>query len=274
MAQTTQPQPDTASDIIVTGKNRQKQVRDFVKALTPAASSGILPRFIDQVCPYATGLLPVQNERIVARVRYVAHLAGLDVAKPGCHPNAFIIVTPSKREFIMGLAKRANNAFALMSYAEVRHLAKSPGPAAAWQLAGPVDTAGNPLRWDEDLNAYANYSKEPASRLRSPTHTGFDASVVVVESGSLEGLTATQLADYAALRLFIRMDPARLPPGAPPTILNILEAPMGSAVPITMTAWDAGLLRGLYLSTANLRAQSERSQIAGTIDKELGADRR
>ncbi|HEX2763822.1 MAG TPA: hypothetical protein VHM92_08300 [Allosphingosinicella sp.] len=257
-------------DIVVTGKRPSKeQVRDFVRALTPAPPSGSIPRFIDQVCPFATGLAPVQNARIVTRIRQVAAAVGLDVAKPGCAPNAFVVVTRDKRAFIEGLAEKQPDAFAALSMRQVRKLARTKGPAAAWQLAGPVDTNGTPLRFDETLGTYVNDTTEAASRLRSPSHIGFDASILVVEAGTLEGLTATQLADYAAMRLFARLDPARLPPDAPPTILTILEAPMGSALPITMTAWDAGLLRGLYSASSNLNAQSQRSQISRQVNEDL-----
>jgi hypothetical protein len=77
------------------------------------------------------------------------------------------------------------------------------------------------------------------------------------------------LADYAAMRLFARLNPAKLPAPSPPTILSVLEAPMGSEVPITMTEWDVGLLRGLYASSSNLRASGQRSQISQQVIKEL-----
>lgn len=257
-------------DIVVTGKRpSQEQVRDFVKALTPAPPSGSIPRFIDQICPFATGLAPIQNARIETRLRQVAGAVGLEVAKSGCAPNAFVVVTRDKRAFIRSLADKQPDAFGMLTMRQVRQLAKTKGPAAAWQLAGPVDSSGTPLRFDEALGAYVNDTTQAASRLRSPSQIGFDASILVVESGSLEGLTATQLADYAAMRLFARIDPARLPADAPPTILKILEAPMGTALPITMTTWDAGLLRGIYTSSRDLNAQSQRSQIARKVNEDL-----
>jgi hypothetical protein len=257
-------------DIVVTGKRPSKeQLRDFVRALTPAPPSGSIPRFIDEICPFVTGLAPIQNERIETRLREVAGAVGLDVAKRGCAPNAFVVVTADKRAFISGLADKQPDAFGMLTMRQVRQLAKTKGPAAAWQLAGPVDSSGTPLRFDEALGAYVNDTTQAASRLRSPSQIGFDASILVVESGSLEGLTATQLADYAAMRLLARLDPARLPSDAPATILKILEAPMGSALPITMTTWDAGLLRGLYSASRDLNAQSQRSQIARKVNEEL-----
>jgi hypothetical protein len=269
------PEAGDSSEIVVTGaREREEQVRQFVRALTPPAGGGSIPRFIDELCPYAVGLMPAQNQRVVARLRQIAAAAGLKVAGSGCAPNAFVVVTADKRGFIERLAEERPGWFGSMSGRQVRSLARSPGPAAAWQLAGPVNQNGVPLRFDETLGVYMNRTTEGGSRIRSSGGVGFDASAMVVESGALAGLTATQLADYAAMRLFAKLDPARLPAPPPPTILTLLDTPIGRPVPITMTRWDLGLLRGLYGSSANLNVGAQRSQIAREVNKGLsGAER-
>ena len=265
-----QRQPDeSGSEIVITGERvREEQVRDFVSILTPPRTASI-PRFIDHICPVTVGLVPAQNEAVTARLRQVAAAVSLKVAGPGCAPNAFVIVTRDKRSFIQALARQRPHSFGMMTALQIRRLARSPGPAAAWQLSGPVDSDGIPLRYDAALGMYVNDTSQPASRIRSISQEGFDASALVVETGALRGLTPIQLADYAAMRLFARLDPARLPAPPPPTILGILEAPMGTEVPITMTDWDVGLLRGLYVSATNLNASGQRSQIGQQVVKEL-----
>lgn len=267
------PPTDSASDIVVTGqRHREEVVRDFVKALTHTVGGTAIPRFIDQICPVAVGLGPAQSERVAERLRTIADAAGLKVASKGCAPNAFVIVTRNKREFIQTLAKERPTSFGEMTGRQIRSLAKSRGPAAAWQLTGPVDQSGTPLRFDEGLGTYVNSTTEAASRIRSSGGRGFDASVLVVEGRALEGLTATQLADYAAMRLLAKLDPSRLPTPAPPTILTVLETPMGGSVPVTMTKWDLGLLRGLYTSSASLSAASRRSQMTKEVNEALDSE--
>jgi hypothetical protein len=265
-----QQQPDeSASEIVVTGARvRAEQVRDFVSVLGPPGADSI-PRFIDQVCPVTVGLTPAQGEAVNARLRRVAEAIGLNVAGPKCAPNAIVIVTGDKRAFIELLARRRRHSFGAMSSSEIRRLARSPGPAAAWQLMGPVDRDGVPLQFDHAAGVYINRTTDPPSRLNSVSPQAFDASAMVIEAGALAVLTPNQLADYAAMRLFARLDPARLPVPAPPTILNILEAPPGSAVPLTLTKWDFGLLRGLYASSFALRASGQRSQIARQVTRQL-----
>ena len=263
-AQQPSQEAEPTEEIVVTGqREREEQVRDFVSALTPAPS-GAIARFVDEVCPVTAGLTPEQNGKVSARLRQVAAAIGLRVGKEGCAANAFVIVTQDKAALIEKLAQDRPQTFGTLSSGQVRKLARLPGPAAAWRLGGPVDGNGNPL--DDTL---VNRTTESQGRLKSQIRRGFDASAVVVERASLEGLTETQLADYAAMRLFAELDPARLPEPAPATILSILTAPRGTAVPITMTQWDLGLLRGLYSASPNINPESQRTAIAREVRKEL-----
>ena len=54
-------------------------------------------------------------------------------------------------------------------------------------------------------------------------------------------------------------------------ILRVLDAPMGTAVPITLTSWDFGFLRGLYDAQANLRSAAQRSAIGDSMNGDLHA---
>ena len=47
---------------------------------------------------------------------------GLDVAKSGCAPNAFVVVTRDKRAFIRGLADKQPDAFGMLTMRQVRQL--------------------------------------------------------------------------------------------------------------------------------------------------------
>lgn len=257
------------SEIIVTGTHdREEQVRDFVGTLTPARG-GSIPFFIDAACPKVTGLGPRQKAAVVTRLRMVAQTAGIPVAGVNCVPNVFVIVTPDKRAFIDLLARKQPDSFGLMSPREIGRLARTPGPAVAWQLEGPVTKTGTPLRFDESIGAYVNPTSEPASRLNAHGRRGFDAAALVVETGSLDGITLIQLADYAAMRLFAKLDLSRLPDRVPSTILTVLTTPMGSSMPITLSKWDLGFLRGLYTVTPGLAPSSQRSQIAEKVMREL-----
>ncbi len=270
-AQPAEAPPPPADQIVVTGtRDRDEQVRDFVRALTPARS-GAVPRFIDAVCPHVTGMVPAAAERVVARLRATAAAGGLRVLPPGCVPNAFLIIARDKGAFIRALARTRPDSFGLMTAAQIRRLARTPGPAAAWVLEGPVDADGIPLRFDESIGAYRDDTVVAASRLRTASARGFDASALVVEAAALNGLTGVQLADYAAMRLFAKLDPARLEEPLPPTILTVLTTPMGQPVQITMSEWDLGFLRGLYAGAGDLSPSGMRSRITREVTRRTEA---
>lgn len=168
------------------------------------------------------------------------------------------------------LRRRHPSYFGQMSQREIRDLVRQPGPAVAWQRQGPpVSASGTELFFDPALGAYINQTMEPGSRLRAAGRPQFDGAVVVVERGSLDGLTVTQLADYAAMRAFAGTDPSRLGQSGTRTILRILEAPVGSEVPLSLTQSDLSFLRGYYSAPRNLGTSAQRSAIHRGMAREV-----
>lgn len=269
-----QPPPDEQSTIIVSGKrDSQKDLQDFVGALTPFAVGGQLSRFEKSICPVAVGLLPQQREAVANRIRRVAGSAGLRVGGKTCVPNVVVVVTEDKNAFLRELRRTRVEYFGTLSQRKIRELERQPGPAVAWQLQGPpVNARGVELHMDPDLGVYVNRTIDPNSRLQSAARPQFDGAVVIIERQSLDGLTITQVSDYAAMRAFAGLDATRLAKSGTPTILRVLEAPMGSQVAASLTKWDFGLLRGLYGVPRSLRAEAQRSAIRRSIVKELESD--
>lgn len=261
---------ETSDEIVVKGyRDRDRQISDFIGALTKAPVGGQLSRFEQAACPAAVGLTPKQNKVVAARMRSVAAAAGVPVGKEDCAPNVFVVVAQDKQAVIKDLHKK---------YADPRgDRAKGPkqsGPALTWHLEGLLDANGIPVgvkaeSGDGPGGYYVVEMGDGSSRLRPPSRPHFLASVLAVEPAALAGLTTTQLADYAAMRLFARTDPARLAKSAAPTILTILDAPMGSAVPLTVTSWDFGFLKALYGSGEGGYANRQRSEMKGIVRKEL-----
>jgi hypothetical protein len=261
-------QPAGDQEIVVTGNaNVERQLSEFVGALTQAPVAGQLSRFETDVCPTVVGVSPEHKAALVARMRTVAKAVGLAVGGPGCVPNVLVVVTADKRAFLEALRKKHAYYFGEMSTSAIKRLIAEPGPAAAWQVDGPLRNAdGQEL--SDNAGVAVNRTTRIGSRLSAGARPQFAAAAVVVESKALEGLTTTQLADYAAMRAFTRADPSKLPVSTP-TILTILEAPMDSEVPITLTSWDLAFLRSFYAAPPNLTAASQRSQIRRGVKREL-----
>lgn len=265
------PQEGGGSEIVVTGtRELEGQIRDFVAALTGGQYGTQLSRFERAICPMAIGLPEAQRTFVAHRMRQVAEAGGIAVGREQCTPNVLVVVTRDKRAFIEALQRQHSYYFGELSRREVRRLAELPGPAVAWQVQGsPVNAAGQELNREGATGLYVNRTTTSPSRITAAARPQFAAAMVIVEAGALVGLSTTQLADYAAMRAYARVDPTRLAATQAPTILTVLEAPMGSAVPLTLTRWDLGFLRGLYESPPNLTAAADRSAIRRTVEDEL-----
>jgi hypothetical protein len=266
----------TEADIVVVGERERdvaRQIDAFVGALTRTRANGQIARFEFAACPAALGFAPTQRPAIERRLRTVAGAAGLPVRGADCSVNMLVIAAPDKRAFIQAMRRRHPDLFGEMSPPAYRRLLAESGPAAAWHVEAPVSPDGRQLDTgltaDGDAGVVINRTFGLGGMTATPARRAFHAAVVVIETQAMVGLTPTQLADYAAMRLLARTDPSRLPAPAPDTILTALTAPAGAAVPLTLTHWDLGFLRGLYGSAADAYATEQRRTIAREVGRQV-----
>ena len=264
----------TGSDIVVeANRNRKAEIQNFVEALTPARAGEQLSRFTLPVCPAAYGLLDGQNDAIVARMKAVAGAAGIKVGGERCAPNALLLVVRNKDEFVAALQRKFPYFFQDPLGAPVS-LQNSGGATVAWHVDGLLDSDGIRAAVIEAPTGGRTYQLDNvvASRIRSSTQPDFLSGVIVIEVNALVGLTTTQIADYAAMRLYSQANPARLTNFSRPTILKAVDAPLNSAVPLTLTAWDLAFLKSLYAMNPQRFAASQRNEIARQISRELDSN--
>lgn len=261
-------QDPAGQDVVVTGTlEREQEIRDFVGALTAQVPmTGQLARFEDAICPAAYGLSGAAREAVVNRMRLVAAYVGLRVADRGCRANVLLMVTRDKAAFLRRLASRYPQFFDEEENSP-RLVTAQPGPVSAWHATIALNADGQPMAVQGGFGV--NRTTRPQSRVAASARPAFTAAAVVVEAEALTGLTTTQLADYALMRGLARTDPHRLTAGSPPSILSVIEAPADAQVPVTITRWDLGFLRGLYASQANLRGPQQRGEIGRRIGAEL-----
>jgi hypothetical protein len=266
------------SQVVVTGRrDLDQEVSDFVAALTPRSKSGQLSRFEDEVCPGALGFDPDVRAAIVERMRRVASAAGVRIGAKSCLPNALLLATRDKKALIETLASRYPAFLVGLSTSEVRRLAESPGPAAAWQILGqPRSADGIELPIDDSGSGRAvsiNRTSRQPSRITHGGRRATAGAVVVIEHAGMDGLSVAQVADYATMRTLLRADPVKLATSKAPSILHAVEAPMGSEVPLSLTRWDMGVLRAQYRTRPDLHATAQRSAIRRDLGETLVSDR-
>lgn len=279
-----QAPPSDNSSIVVEGvKDRAKQLRNFVKDLTPSTLTyNQLSRWEVPVCPAAFGLTPAQRTYVVGRMRTLAKAVDVPLAKPGCDPNLIVIVTSNKNALISALEKKHPGYFPSdWSDRRIHELERDAYPVASWQFEGVLSTDGlriadttasNDTIDPAGLVAATIATTAPASRLRPPGRHDVLTSILVVQANALAGLTTTQFADYAAMRTFVHTDPAQLRASPSETILKAMDAPMGTAVPLSLTNWDFSFLRAYYASRTQSYANAQRSEIAQRMKRELDRD--
>lgn len=271
-AQQAPPEPGAPQTIIIQGvRDRNKQIDRFVHALTDAPIGGQISRFDAEFCPVAMGLPDYQSSVIVERMRRVAVAAGLNVGPPSCRANAFVIVAGDKNDFLKALYKKRPDFF-VNPDGWKRRLAIKPGPVMAWHVEGTLDANGIQAAkagTRDSPGGYKVLNSMDSSRLLPASIPYFAAGFVVIDVHALKGLSTTQLADYAAMRIFTRVDPEELEKTSAPTILKLLDTPFGGAAPITLTDWDMSFLKGLYSSDSRKFANRQRNEIRHSVRKDL-----
>jgi hypothetical protein len=272
------PAPNDNSQITVKGrKDVKREIRAFVGALAENPAIKQLSRFEDAVCPVTIGLGPDQGIAINDRLRQVADAAGMKSADAAdCYPNVLVAITSDRNAFIKALVRAHPDYFGEFTPMQVRQVLAQPGPAAAWHRWGPLITKrGTPVFEDPGSGAgnnsmAINMTTEPDTRSSNGVRPQFQGAVVVIEAKAVEGLTTTQVADYAAMRAFAATHPERLEASTSATILKVIDAPMGAEVPASLTRWDLGYLRGLYTSNPYLLAGAQRGAIGREIAAQMG----
>lgn len=271
-AASSQPAPQSEPIVVEGIANSQEQIDRFIKQLTPVPIHGQLSRFETRVCPLSLGLAPGRNALVIDRMRHVAAAAGIPLAAPDCRPNVILIVTSNKAALLERLLQTRSYMFPdSWSVHHIHELERDSARAEAWAIEGVTTADSAPLNYNSE--APLNRTSRAASRLTPAARPYFSASVVVVEANALDGLTTTQLADYAAMRAFVRTDPSKLDASTPASILTLLDTPMGEPVPLTLTAWDMSFLKSFYATRANAYAEYQRAQMKASMKRELKSHR-
>jgi len=261
-------------EIVVQGTvHRQKQIRDFVKELTPARSGMQLGRFVQPVCPRSVGLPAQANALVEARIRKVAAAVGAPVAGPKCSINLYVLVGADKRETIQGIRNHFRDLVAGVPDFLLKQLEAAPGPVAAWQIVGRVGTDGMPLTTVVNSQGDSMPMASTigwASRIGNITRPQFLGSILVVESKALNRVDTRQLADYAVMRTLAPTDMTHELALPEQSIIQLFDDGMSpDNAAQSVTSWDFAYLKALYSTSNDVNATQQRSEMARKMAKEL-----
>jgi hypothetical protein len=277
-----QPQSqEPAEEIVVEGRRLEKQIYDFIDALTPGTARVPVSKFHWKTCPSTIGFSERQNRLVTQRIRAVATQTGVPLDRETCRPNLLIIAVAGKSMLLQALQARRPELFETMAVAEREELMHSSDPAAAWHLRDWRGLSGASVRAGSQNDErffgpdrlrppkhrrkafYENrlvFIQVPSTRIRMQAEPTFASAVVVLELEALDGATTTQIADYAALRAFARTDPKRVAALETPTMLTLFaDRASGRTAQGRLTSWDLNFLKALYATSNATRGSRQRS---------------
>lgn len=266
----TPPPPPQEDEVVVTGvRNPKEVIEDYVGGLTDIVDDQPIARYAEEeYCPAVLGLSAERNAQIAARMRTVAAAAGVEPAKAGCLPSALVIFVDDAETFLAEFRTR-HPIYFTDPQGRLGEPVKANGPVAAWSLVQLVDPQGMPV--GSGIGGDPKYVESPAggSRLLSMVRPVVAMSVVIVERSALVGLTPTQIADYALMRTLTDRGPESLKTSQGVSILGALGAPMGSAVPASLTEWDLAYLKGRYAGHPARYGRSQGAAIRNRMRRAL-----
>ncbi len=263
-----------SGNIIVVGRDkatRDRQIGDFVEQLTPSRNGDPVARFGDAgLCPHVVGLSSANNRAIVARMRRVATAIGIRTAASDCGNSDLLVIFADDKNAVVDLLRQRDPTLFHTILGDPIKIDAKPGPAVSWHIKGLISRDGMPVA-PGNGGPIMTSTIASRSRIQASFRPVFLMSVVVIEYRGIEGLTVRQVADYVAMRAFTDTDSVVLKNGNPPTILTVLDAPMGSETPLSLTTWDMSFLRGLYTVQPHSFAGSQRNDIGRRMKRDLPA---
>ncbi|HEX8257130.1 MAG TPA: hypothetical protein VF589_05825 [Allosphingosinicella sp.] len=260
-------------EIVVTGTRDNKcAASDFIDSIMRDHDNQ-LARFHARICPATIGLPEGHAAAVMNRIRDVAATAGLELAGPKCRPNLVVVVADGGRDFVTAFRKKRPRLFHDLRRRETAELFAAGAPARAWQIVERREADG---RVAEPFVEGVGYRPEAhlmphmqSSRLQKSTRSDLALSFVVFDIAGVEGLTLTQLADYAAMRALASTRPPAKP-GGPRSILRLFDDPkQGIAPAAVLTKWDLAYLKALYATNGTMMAWQERGRMVRRVRQEL-----
>lgn len=267
---TAEPQAASSTAPIVVTGNMDQPVRNYVAAMVKPAASDRIARFEKAVCPAALGLPPDFNAAITRRMRAVAQAAGLPVAPAGCAPSILLFVAKDRTQLVSQLRRERSELFGRMSAEAMDRLATSSDPVIVWHLYEERGADGRSLSGGFREGQPMIQDAVTSSRLLSANRTDLAVAAIVIKGDAANGLTPTELADYALLRALVESSPAEAPNVGVPSILTIFrDKQAGTPAPLSLTEWDLAFLKALYRTSNALAAGAQRGEIEQLMQRNL-----
>jgi hypothetical protein len=259
---------------VVTGSRPTREaIQGDVGAVT-VDTDGQIAMFEDAICPASFGLPEAYDRTIERRLREDAARVGLRTAGERCDANVVVIVADSAGPFVAALHARRPDMFVGLELSQVQDILKAKEPVRAWQAIEPRGEDGRPLERVMFINgfpagphAWLN-AETIGSRIAAKSRPRLVSSFVVIDAEAVDGLTLTQIADYAAMRAFAR---TRFAPALRRrSILGLVGGAEQDRSVDQLTNWDLAYLRALYRTSNGVPARAQQADMTTAMKRAFG----
>lgn len=279
-------------EILVVGQKRQMAefknlIVNHFNVSNGGRHNGQYARFAAPICPSVSGLSERQGTAIENRMREIAEMTGVPAAPEGCRPNVFLAVVDDGATEIKQLRKKKARLFASLTHQKRDKIERGGGPVYIWKATETMASDSRKSARAGNLNLLAGENgsglgaalggasgtgqrSHVKSKIKRSTMEGIIYSYMLIDSKSLKGISAAQLADYATMMSLIDIDyneETEVPAGSMLSLFSDIEDK--SLRPQSLSGGDLLLLRGLYKVAANVKAPLQRSAIIHTMRQGL-----
>lgn len=279
-------------EILVIGQKRQMAeftnlIVNHFNVSNGGRHNGQYARFAAPICPSVSGLSERQGSAIEDRMREIAKMTGVPVAAEGCRPNIFLAIVDDGAAEIKLLRRKKARLFSSLTHRKRDKVEQGGGPVYIWKATETMASdsrksakgssitllaGGNGPGLGAALGGASGTGQRThvKSKIKRSTMEGIVYSYMLIESKSLKGISAAQLADYATMMSLIDIDfneETKVPAGSMLSLFSDFEDK--SLRPQSLSGGDLLLLRGLYKVAPNVKAPLQRSAIIHTMRQGL-----
>jgi len=210
-----------------------------------------LARFQDPLCPGIVGVALDSAQDMVSLIRENATVLGLPLADgESCEPNLIVAVLDDPRAYADQLRTERPYLFHDLSREQREGFFDGAGPARSWARILTRTRDGLPIYQADGLpRPSATTMMAAHSKIFVPTRRDVVWAIVLLDKKAVQGLTVTQVADYATMR-GLSGDQAEQLSAPRNSILSLFDAGAGTK-PRGLTRSDQIFLQTLYSTLPN-----------------------
>jgi len=239
--QTTDPQA-TVDSVTVRATNRTDLV-GFVRAASALSSDGQISRRPNRLCPLVSGAPVEVNTYVASRIRGVGAQVGVQFENRACRPNLLVLFSREPQVMLQKARDRRKIHFEPATPVQIQRFMANPQPIRWWNSVVVIPSWGSAsVVGDPDA---APEIRSPGSRIKQPTRSAIQGSLIVVDAGQVDGVEVGAITDYIALVSLTDIKPEADLTGYN-SILNFFAPGPPDGAAKRLTAFDLAYLRGFY----------------------------